>query len=183
MTDIKTIESKLRETVLKFEEELKNIRTGRAHTGMVENLTIEVYGAHMPLSHIAALSTPDAKSIIIKPWDKTNLPAIEQAIQKSNLGLQPISDKDQIRLSIPLLTEERRKEMVKIVGKKMEEARIAVRVLRDEVWKKIQEDEHEGIISENEKFSDKEKMEKIVAEINKKIAKTADKKEKELMEI
>lgn len=177
------MEIKFKETVSRFEEDLKNIRTGRAHTSIVEGLIIDVYGAKMPLSHIAALSTPDAKSIIIKPWDKTNLPAIESAIQKSSLGLSPISDKDQIRLSIPPLTEERRKDMARVIGKKMEEARISVRQERDGVWKKIQEDEREEKISENEKFTEKEKLEKLVGEINKKIADLAEKKEKEIMEI
>ncbi len=181
--DIKNLEIKFKETVSRFEEDLKNIRTGRAHTSIVEGLIVDVYGAKMPLSHIAALSTPDAKSIIIKPWDKTNLPAIESAIQKSSLGLAPISDKDQIRLSIPPLTEERRKDMAKVIGKKMEEARISVRQERDGVWKKIQEDEREGTISENERFSDKEKLEKLVGETNAKIADIAGRKEKEIMEI
>ena len=181
--DIKNLEIRFKEILSHFENDLKNIRTGRAHTSIIEDLAIDVYGSKMPLSHIAALSTPDAKSIIIKPWDKTNLPAIESAIQKSSLGLQPIFDKDQIRLSIPSLTEERRKDMVKVIGKKMEEARISVRQERDGIWKKIQEDERDEVISESEKFSEKEKMEKLVFEINNKIATLAEKKEKEIMEI
>ena len=183
MIDFAKEEKSFQETLAHFEAELKNLRTGRAHISMVEDIIVDVYGSKMPLKHVAAISTPDARSIFIKPWDKTNLGPIEQAVIKSNLGLAPIADKDQIRISIPFPTEERRRDMAKILSKKLEETRISVRRHRDEIWKTIQDDEREGRISEDQKFQQKEKMEKLVEEFNKKIADIASKKEKEIMEI
>lgn len=183
MADLTKTEQKLKETILKLEDEFQSIRVGKAHVSMVEDILIESYGAKTSISHIASISTPDAKNIIIKPWDKNLMPSIEQAIQKANLGIQPISDKDQIRLSLPLLTEERRQALTKVVGKKMEEARIAVRQARDEFRKEIQREEQEGKISENQKFSETKKLEAIVEKINKKIVEIADQKEKEIMTV
>ena len=183
MADFQKLEQKFKDAVSRFEESLKSIRTGRAHASMLDAVFVESYGSKVPLSHVATISTPDARTLIVKPWDKSVIPAIEQGIARSNLGVQPVADKDQVRISIPSLTEERRVEMTKMVGKKMEEARIAVRQARDEFWKEIQEAERAKEISENEKFSDKEKMERIVEDTNKKIAALAEKKEKELMEI
>ena len=183
MAGFHTMEQKFKEILSRFEENLKAIRTGRAHASMLDAVFVESYGTKMPLEHVATVSTPDARTIIIKPWDKSAIPAIEQGIQRSNIGIQPISEKDQIRLSIPSLTEERRKEMTKMVGKKMEEARIAVRQERDELWRQIQTEEKDKVISENQKFQEKEKMERMVEDINKKIADVSDKKERELMEV
>ncbi len=183
MANFHIVEEKFKEIFSRFEENLKAIRTGRAHASMLDAVFVESYGAKVPLEHVATVSTPDARTIIVKPWDKSTIPAIEQGIQRSNIGIQPISEKDQIRLSIPTLTEERRKEMTKMVGKKMEEARIAVRKERDDLWKQIQTEERDKTISENQKFQEKEKMERMVEDINKKIADVSAKKEKELMEI
>lgn len=183
MANLAQTEQRLKKVVLKFEEDLQSIRTGKAHVSMIENILVESYGIKTPISHVASISTPDAKSIIVKPWDKNLMPTIEVAIQKANLGVQPISDKDQIRLSLPPLTEERRKELTKVVGKKMEEARISARQIRDEFRKEIQHGEQEGKISENQKFSENKKMEAIVEEVNRKIAEIADKKEKEILTI
>lgn len=182
MIDFSKEEKEFKNIILGFEGELKKIRAGRASTSVLEEIMIESYGAKVPLGHAAALSSPDPKSVLIRPWDKNLLPVVEQALTKANLGLSLISETDQVRAIFPALTEERRKEFVKIVGKRAEEARIAVRKRRDEIWKTIQEEERAKIISENQKFSQKEKMEKIVSEINKKITGLAKKKEKELME-
>src|SRR3989344_9536640 len=133
MADFQKLEQKLKEVAARFEESLKAIRTGRAHASMLDAVLVESYGTKMPLEHVATVSTPDARTIIVKPWDKSTIPAIEQGIQRSNLGIQPVSETDQIRLTIPALTEERRKEMAKMVGKKMEEERISVRQERDEI--------------------------------------------------
>lgn len=176
-------EQKFKNIVLRFEDDLRNIRTGKAHASMVENVLVESYGTKTPISHVSSISTPDAKSIVIKPWDKNLMPAIEQAIQRANLGIQPISEKDQIRLVLPPLTEERRRELTKVVGKKMEEARITVRQLRDDIRKEIQLEEQEGKISENQKFGEMKKLDSIVEETNKKIAEIAGKKEKEILTV
>lgn len=183
MANFNITEQKLKDTVLRFEEELRSIRTGKAHASMVEDIVVELYGSKTSLSHVSSISTPDAKSIVVKPWDKSLMPAIEQAIQRANLGIQPISEKDQIRLSLPPLTEERRKELTKVVGKKMEETRISVRQIRDDIRKEIQHEEQDGKISENQKFSDFKKTDSLVEETNKKIAEIAEKKEKEILTV
>jgi len=183
MANLNQTEQKLKNAVLKLEEDLRGIRTGKSHASMVEDILVESYGEKVPVSHVASIATPDAKSIVIKPWDKSLMPTIESAIQKSNLGIHPISDKDQIRLSLPPLTEERRKELTKVVGKKMEETRIAVRQARDDFRKETQREEQEGKISENQKFGDFKQLDYLVDETNKKIAEIAEKKEKEIMTV
>ncbi|MEK7559853.1 MAG: ribosome recycling factor [Patescibacteria group bacterium] len=183
MANIDRIVEKLKDITLKFEDELRSIRTGKAHASMVEDVLVESYSGKTPLSHIASLSTPDARSILIKPWDKSLLPAIESALKKANLGIQPISDKDQVRLSLPPLTEERRRELTKIIGKKLEDARITVRQARDDFRKDTQKEEQNGKISENQKFSDFKRLDSLVEETNKKIAELAEKKEKEIMTV
>lgn len=183
MANFKKTQEKLDEIIKRFQNDLVGIRTGKAHISMVDEILVDSYGSKMPLSHVASLSTPDARSIIVKPWDKSIMPQIESAIQKSNLGIQPISDKDQIRLSLPPLTEERRKDLTKVVGKKMEEARISVRQAREDLWQEIQQEERDKVISENQKFEEKEQMEKLVGKINDQIAELADKKEKEIMTV
>ena len=183
MANLNQIEQKFKDVLTKFDDELRTIRTGKAHASMVDGVFVDSYGAKTPISHVASISTPDAKSIIVKPWDKSLVPAIEQAIQKANLGIQPISEKDQIRLSLPPLTEERRKDLTKVVGKKMEEARIAVRQARDDFRKETQQELSENKISENQKFSDFKRLDAVVEETNKKIAEIAEKKEKEIMTI
>ena len=147
MANFKKAQEKLDEIIKRFQNDLTGIRTGKAHISMVEGILVDSYGSKVPISHMASISTPDAKSILIKPWDKSLMPQIESAIQKSNLGVQPISDKDQVRLSLPPLTEERRKDLTKVVGKKMEEARIAVRQAREELWRDIQQEERDKVIS------------------------------------
>jgi len=183
MIDFAKEENKLKDIVKHLEEELKELRTGRAHIGMVENIMVDAYGNKSPLVQMASLATPDPRTILIKPWDKSLMPAIEQALAKSNIGANPIAEKEQIRMVMPPPTEERRRDLVKILGKKLEEARITIRQNRDDIWKTIQEEAREGIISEDQKFSQKEKMEQTVEAINKAIAEIADKKEKEIMEI
>ncbi len=183
MIDFIKEEKEFKNIVSWLEGELKKIRTGRASASVLEGIMVESYGTRVPLAQVAALSAADPKSVVARPWDKTLLPAVEQALAKANLGLSVISETDQVRAVFPALTEERRKEFVKIIGKKAEEARMSVRSRRDEIWKTIQEEERAKIISETQKFSQKEKMEKMVSEINKKIAELAEKKEKEIMAI
>ncbi|MDO8523567.1 MAG: ribosome recycling factor [bacterium] len=183
MIDFAKEEKDLKNILAFFAEDIKQVRTGRASSSLVENIQIESYGAQMPLSHVAAISTPDARSIVVKPWDKSTLPGIESAIKKANLGLGMVAESGQVRLTIPQLTEDRRKEFAKLIGKKMEEAKKSIRKQRDDIWKTIQEEERAKLISENLKFSQKEKMEKMVEEITKQIETLAEKKEKEVMEI
>ena len=117
-----------------FERELATIRTGRASTSIVENIKVEVYGQQMPLSQMATLSAPDARLITIQPWDKSNIGEIEKAIQASEVGITPVNDGNVIRLQLPIMSSERREELVKQLGKKAEESRIRARNVRFVTW-------------------------------------------------
>lgn len=158
-----------------------SLRTGRATPALVENIAVEAYGANQPLKSLAAISTPESRQILIQPWDKSLLPAIEKAIMSSQVGLQPIADKDAIRLSLPVLTEERKQQLVKILREKLEEARIKVRQIRDSAMKDIDGREKAKEISEDEKFRRREEVEKSVGEHNKKIEELGKTKEAEIM--
>jgi ribosome recycling factor len=119
--------------------DLAGLRTGRASPGLVEHIRVDYYGTPTPLNQLASISIPEVRMLIIQPWDKQVLPAIEKAIRKSELGLNPSSDGNVIRLMIPQLTEERRKELVKVVRKRVEEGRIAIRNIRREALEKLRE--------------------------------------------
>lgn len=164
-----------------FKKEASGLRTGRATPSLVENLTVEAYGARSPLQHVAAISVEDARTIRITPWDTSVLKNIEQAITASSLGVQPIADGQSIRISLPALTEDRRKMLIKTLSEKLEEARISVRKERDEVWKDIQNKEKDGELTEDDKFSLKEEMQKVIDTIIADLEKIHQKKEEEIM--
>lgn len=172
---------KLEKIIADLKNEIVSLRTGRATPALVEDLEIEAYGAKQSLKTLAAISSPESRMLLIQPWDKSILPAIEKAIQGAPLGLNPIADKDTIRLSLPALTEERKKDLVKMLGEKLEQGRIQVRRLRDEVIKEIVAEEKTGEISEDERFRKKQEVEKTVGEINRKIEELGQVKEKEIM--
>ena len=175
--------SKLEKIIEHLKIEIASLRTGRASPALVEDLEVDYYGTKTPLKAVAAISSPDPKQILIQPWDKNAVQPIERAIQSSSLGLNPITDKDFIRLAIPPLTEERRRELAKILGKHLEEARIQVRREREEMLKGIDAKEKAKQISEDEKFRQSKEAQKVVDEINKKIEDMGKAKEKEVMTV
>ncbi len=168
---------KLEKSIERLKTEIAGLRTGRASPALVEDVEVEYYGTKTPLKALASISSPDPRQIVIQPWDKAALQPIEHAIQKSSLGLNPVTDQNTIRLSIPPLTEESRKELVKMLKRFVEDARIQVRKERDEVLKKAKA---EGA-SEDEMFRRKNEIQKIVDEANKKIEDLASAKENEIM--
>jgi ribosome recycling factor len=170
-------------TVEHFKNELATLRTGRASSALVENLQVEYYGAMTPVMAIAQIAIPEPRQITIQPYDKTALKEIEKAIQQSNLGINPANDGTLIRLTLPQMTEERRKELAKIVSQMSEKARVAVRNIREEVWKEIQRMEKDGDISEDDKVAGKDELQKVVDKVNADIRALADAKEKEVMTI
>ena len=178
MTDLA---KKLDEIIASLKTEVASLRTGRATPALVENLEVEAYGLRQPLKTLGAISAPDGRQIAIQPWDKSLIPAIEKAIRGSALGLNPVADKDIVRLPIPPLTEERKKDLVKILRDKMEQSRIQVRRLRVEVMKEIDAEEKAKNISEDEKFRKKQEVEKKIGEGNKKIEELGMTKENEIM--
>jgi len=176
-------EDDFRKTLEHFEVALGQLRTGRANAAMVENLQVDYYGAKSPMKQVASINVPEARLIIISPWDKDQLVNIEKAIRESQLNLNPNNDGQVIRINIPPLTEERRKELVKVLNKEAEDARISVRKIREEIWSEIQKMEKDGKIGEDDKFVGKDELQKIVDGYNSKIEEIRGKKEKEIMTV
>jgi ribosome recycling factor len=166
-----------------FKIEIGKIRTGRANPSIVEDLMVDYYGVRTPLKQIASINTPEPRTITIQPWDRGALVSIESAIRESELNLNPNNDGILIRINIPQLTEERRREMVKILNQKAEECRIGIRGVREDTWKEIQDREKNGEISEDDKFKAKEDLQEVVDEYNKKVEEIREKKEKEMMTV
>lgn len=161
--------------------EIAGLRIGRATPALVENLEVEQYGVKTALKVIAAITTPGPREIVIQPWDKSALQAIERAITASALSLAPIADRDVIRLVIPALTEERRKELARLLGKQVEDARIKVRQERDHALKEVERALRDKEIGENERSRRKNDAQKIIDEANKKIEDIAAAKAKEIL--
>jgi ribosome recycling factor len=166
-----------------FSQELKNIRTGRATPALVEDLKVSYFGTSTPLKQVASISVTDAKTIVISPWSKDTLIDIEKAINESDLNLVPNNDGNVIRIILPSLTEERRKDLVKLLNKKTEEARIKIRQIREDIWDEVQQKVQAGDLPEDDKFRAKDKLQEIVDEFNKKIEELSRKKEDEVMQI
>ena len=166
-----------------FKSELATLRTGRASASLVENIIVDFYGTPTPLMHMSQIMIPEPRMIAVQPYDKGSLKDIEKALQASNLGINPVNDGTYIRLTIPQMNEERRKELVKIVSQMAEKARVAVRNIREEIWKEIQTLEKNGDLSEDDKISGKEDLQKVVDKYNEEIKKIAEAKEKEVTTI
>lgn len=163
--------------------ELGSLQIGRAHAGLVENIQVESYGSYQPLRNIASVMVPDPKTIFIEPWDKGNLRIIEKGIQESRLGLNPNNDGQRIFINIPPLTEERRKELTRIVGQFAEEAKISIRRSREDLRKKAKHSvENSELTEDDEKIFDKKLQEKVDT-ANSKIDEAAKKKEGEMLKI
>jgi len=166
-----------------LQEDLLGIRTGRASPALVEKLPVEYYGVLTPLNQVAGIAVPEPRLLVIRPWDPAALPAIERAILKSDLGLTPVNDGKLIRLHVPRLTEERRRELVKVVARRVEEARVAIRNLRRDALKDLQEFEKEKMISEDDFFHGKDEVQKLTDEFIARIDEIGRHKEEEVMEI
>lgn len=164
-------------------QELNSIRTGRANPSLVELLPIEYYGTQTPLQELAGISVPESRSLLIRPYDPSSLKNIEKAILKSDLGLTPNSDGENIRLVLPTPTEERRKELVKVVGIKAEEARISIRNIRRESIRNLREFEDEKMITEDDLHRGEEHVQEITDDYIEKIDSLCERKESEIMEV
>lgn len=175
--------SEFSEAVEHFKHELSTLRTGRASASLVEHIQVEFYGVMSPLLTIAQISVPEPRQVAIQPYDKNALKDIEKAIQQSNLGINPVNDGTAVRINIPAMTEERRKEIAKIVGQMAEKARVTVRNIREDIWKEIQKMEKEGTISEDDKISGKDELQGVVDKVNTEIKQLAETKEQEVMTI
>ena len=179
---VKDAVSRMRGAITSMEEDLAGIRTGRATPGLVEKLPIDYYGAPTPLMQLASISVPDPRTLMIKPFDPSTLKAVEKGIIASNLGLTPNNDGKSIRLNLPPLTEERRRDLVKMVNQRLEEAKVAVRNIRRDIIKDLRDFEKEKMISEDELKKGEEELQKLTEKITAEIDQIGERKEKEIME-
>jgi ribosome recycling factor len=166
-----------------FKKDIANLRTGRANPAMLDGIMAEAYGVKTPLNGLANIAVADAKSMTISPWDKNILKDIEKAITAANLGIGVVNEGDKIRLTIPQITEENRKELARKLNEKMEDARIAVRKIRDEVKEDIEKDETDKKISEDDKFRFIKELDEEARNKNDEIKEIREKKEQEIMTI
>jgi len=180
---LEELRQRMDRSVEALQDDLLGIRTGRASPALVEKLPVEYYGTMTPLIQMASIAAPEPRLLVIRPWDPSALPDIERALQKSDLGLTPMNDGKLIRLSIPRLTEERRRELVKLVSRRVEEARVAVRNLRRDALQDMKEFEKEKMISEDDFFRGKDLVQEQTDEFIEKIDETGKRKEEEVMEI
>ena len=160
--------------------EISGLRTGRASSAIVETVLVEAYGSRQPLKATASITIADSKTINIEPWDKSLLGAIEKGIRDAGLGLNPVNDGRLIRIFLPELTVERRQELIKVLHQKLENARISVRKIREEVRDGILAAEENNEISEDERFRFQEELDKLVKEFNEKIKDMGERKEEEI---
>ncbi|MFH1253756.1 MAG: ribosome recycling factor [Candidatus Uhrbacteria bacterium] len=170
-------------TVEHLKMDLNQMRTGRATPALVEGLQVEAYGSIMEMKGVGSISVLDAKTLVIEPWDKNLLKAIEKAIQASAIGVNPVVDSNVVRLSMPSMTEETRKALTKVMKEKLEEARVAARSVREKVRNEVVEMEKAGELSEDEKFKLFEELDKLTKEFVERIDDLGKQKEEEIMTV
>lgn len=166
-----------------LDNHLKGLRVGRASANFLDPVRVEIYGDKMPINQVAAISTPDAKTIAVQVWDRSTIKYVEKAINDANLGLMALADGDTIRINVPPLSQERRKEMVKLAGKYCEDAKVAVRNIRRDVLDDIKKAEKDSAISKDEMHSLTDEVQKITDDFTKKMDEALKAREKEIMSI
>lgn len=182
--DIVAGEKLMQGAIKHLEDEFAKMQVGRASTAMVEGLLVEAYGSTQPIRNVASLNTPDARTILIQPWDKSTLAPIEKAIRdRSDLGFNPLNDGNVIRINIPLPTEERRKELVKVASAKGEEAKISIRTTRQKIHGGIQDQLKAKQLSEDMAKAEEKKLQDAVDKYNKMIDEKVKAKEKDILTV
>ena len=169
--------------VAHLKKELGTLRTGQANPAVLDTVKVETYGSMMDIKSLASVSVPDASTLMIEPWDAGVLKDIEKGIIAANIGLAPVVDGKRIRISLPKMTEENRKDLVKIVGRKAEEAKVSLRGLREELRTEIIEAERDGKISEDGRFRAQDELDKLVNSYSEQLEKISEDKEKDIMTI
>lgn len=183
MTDANELKRRMESTLNAFKNELSGLRTGRANTGLVEPLSVEVYGSYMPINQLASVSAPEPRMLTINVWDRSNVAAVEKAIMNSDLGLNPMTEGQMIRLPIPPLTEDRRKDLVKVASKYAEQAKVAIRNIRRDGMDDLKKAEKDKKISEDESRRKGEEVQKITDEFIGKVDDALKHKEQEIMKV
>jgi ribosome recycling factor len=176
-------EGKMKKSVESLRHHLATIRTGRASPALVEHLPVEAYGSSMPLNQLAGISVPEGRLIVIQPYDASTMKAIEKAIQNSELGINPSNDGRVIRLVIPQLTEERRRDLTKLVRSRVEESKVALRNIRRESLDDLRQFEHEKLISEDEQRRAQERLQELTDRYTRDLDQIGAAKEAEVMEV
>ncbi len=180
MYDFTSLKEALASATQHYKTELAAIRTGRAAPALLDSIRVESYGSLVPLNQVGGITAEDARTLRVSAWDLGQVKAIETAVSEADLGASISTDEKGVRISFPELTSERREQLTKLTRSKLEDARTAVRIARDETWQGIQKQEKNKELSEDEKFSAKESMEAIVKEVNDELEQLAKKKEQEL---
>ena len=176
-------EDRMKKAVEALRRDLQTIRTGRASPALIEHLDVDYYGTSTPLNQLASISAPEARLLVVQPWDKGALGAIEKAIQKSDLGLNPTNDGKLIRIAIPQLSEEHRRDLVKIVRRKVEEGRVAVRNIRRDGIDDLKELQKEKLISEDEESRAEESIQKLTDRYVAAVEHVGEAKEEEILQV
>jgi len=180
---LQNAEKSMEKVIEATKKDFSAVRTGRANPAILEKVQVECYGSEAPLKQVAGVSAPEARLLVVQPWDKSIIGDVEKAIQKADLGLNPTNDGSVIRLAIPQLTEERRKDLVRLVKKEAEEKRVVVRNIRRETNDKVRKMEKDGLISEDECRKDLEEVQKLTDKYIAGIDRLLEQKENEIMEV
>lgn len=176
-------EEKMQKSLQAMRRDLDSIRTGRATPALLDGINVEAYGVSTPLNQLATISIPEARMLVIQPWDRSTLPNIQKAILKSDLGINPVNDGTVIRLVIPAPTEERRKELVKVVRKKVEEGKVAIRNVRRDAMEELRRLEKDKEISQDDNRRALERLQKLTDSFVEKASQIGQDKESEIMEV
>ena len=180
---IEDTDDSMQKTVEVVKKDFASLRAGRATPGLLDKITVDYYGTPTPVNQLANVSVPEARLLVIQPWDKTVIPALEKAILKSDLGITPNSDGVVIRLAVPQLTEERRKDLVKVVKKKAEEGRVAVRNVRRDANDLLKSEQKDGNITEDDLRRSQDEVQKLTDKYIKEIDQVMANKEIEIMQV
>lgn len=180
---IKSIVPKMDSVVILLDEAMKNVRTGRAHSALIEDITVSYFGTETPVKQLASISVPESTQIVVQPWDKQSLGDIEIALKNSELNLSITNDGVSIRINLPPMTGERREELAKIVKKHGEEARVAIRNVRGEAWEQIQNGFKKGDVTEDDKYRGEKDLNDLIDRKNKEIESRVEAKINELSKI
>lgn len=165
-----------------LERELAKFRTSRATPSLVEDVSVDCFGQKFPLKQLAAISIPEPRQILIQPWDRSYIEGIVRSLERTGIGASPIVDKEAIRINLPALTVDYRKDLVRLISQKQEEAKKTIRRWREEAWEEIQRDFRDGKIREDDKFRGKDELQELVEEYNKKVEEMGERKKKEIAE-
>jgi ribosome recycling factor len=176
-------ERRMQKAVEALKQDAGSIRTGRANSALIERITVDYYGAPTPINQVATVTVPEARLLVIQPWDRKMLTDIEKAIQKSDLGINPNNDGQVIRLNIPPMNEERRRDLVKTLHKKLDEHKVAVRNIRRDVQDKLRDREKKKEVSEDELKRSVERLQKLTDRFVEEMDKVSKKKEQEILEV